>query len=1151
MNLNRDEKQRGNLACRGESEHFSEKRVIPRRADISKFFYPIPLIFLVLGSFVFAEPQVRTPISLNIERYTTEDGLSSDYVEFVTTDDQGFLWLGTRGGLNRFDGYEFRVWRHDPRDPDSLDSNWINQILVDQRGQLWISLRTGGLDRFDPVQDRFFHFRYQADGSGDLLHPLVSTLKEDSQGRIWVGTAGGGLYRFIPEDNRLQSYSLDPNRPASTHDIHVTSIVEDDNGQLWIGTANGLLSYDPDFDTLMSPSIGLHEALNTVPILDMAWEETLWIATSGFGLLNYDPKSDQSHSYFHPGGEKSDLRGFGVLQKICADGSGGLWIFSPSAGLGRFDIDTKTVQAWRNESPDWQRIATAPLQACLTGPQGRIWLASQEDLAFFDPEARSLQIVSTHEAPVDIPLGPSTSLHRDRRGLLWLGTEGHGLRGIDPNQNRFYHWRSHHRSMVPTAVLVDGTGRRWIGTLEHGLWRLPTGEETFSMAAAERVDSEGALDHILALKETKKGDILIGTDEGLWILGVEDRGRPPAEAIIRRAYARDGTDPGQVSVTSIELDSRGWWLGTFGDGLFHLGETTREFFPNQYTPGEHSSGFILDLATDAKGDLLVGTVGAGLLKKDAEDNLRHLDLPGMPRTITDLQLDPLGTWWVGTESSGLLRRLPDGGWTLWTEKDGLASNNVQAILLDSQGGLWISGDRGLSYLEKNAESFLTFNRLDGLSSNEFVRGGAVVDPPGRLAFLDRGGILQLHPENFDPHPAAPPIVLVAAEVDGDPLAQLPGENSPLILQPHQRTFTLEFSALDFSNPHKNLYSYRLEGYDHRWSAPSTNRRVSWTNLPGGQYTLRMKAAGASGTWGEREYVLAIDIRPPFWRTLWFRLLVLASAALLAYGLSLWRIRSLVSRRKKLTEIVAQKTEDLRLSNEKKEEVLGVVAHDLRNPITAFSGWTELAMEELKEGNNPKAAITFLERSLASSTQAGKLLNTLLDYSAIESGKINLRPEILELEPLLKSIVIDHQLLANPKGIHLELAPASGSVFVRADPLRLSEILSNLLSNAIKFTWPQGQVNLHYEVREAMVWIHVNDNGQGLTAEELANAFEQIGALSAKPTAGEPSHGFGLAIVKKLVHLHGGELRVSGEKDQGCTFSFSVPLAERDERNSTA
>ncbi len=1106
-------------------------------------------MLLLLGFLVFAEanaaqPQQRTPISLNIERYTTEDGLSSDYVEFVTTDAQGFLWLGTRGGLNRFDGYEFRVWRHDPRSPDSLDSNWINHILVDQRGQLWISLRTGGLDRFDPIQDRFFHYRYQADGSGDLLHPLVSILKEDSQGRIWVGTAGGGLYRYIPEEDRLHSYSLDPNRPASTHDIHVTSIVESDTGQLWIGTANGLLSYDPDSDSLISPSTGLHEALNTVPILDMAWEKSLWIASSGFGLLNYDPESDQSHFYLHPGGEKSDLRGFGVLQKVCSDGSGGLWIFSPSAGLGRFDTATKTVQAWKNESPDWRRMATSPLKTCVIGPQGRIWLASQKDLGFFDPAGSRLQILSTHEAPVDIPLGPSTSLHRDRSGLLWLGTEGHGLRGIDPNHDRFYHWRSHHRSMVPTAILAGRDGSRWIGTLEHGLWRLPIGEKQFSMAAAERVGPGDTLDHILTLEETKTGDILIGTDQGLWILNAEDRGLSPAETVIRRAHAQDGTDPGQVSVTAIELDDRGWWLGTFGDGLVHMDETTREFFPNRYTPGEHSSGFILDLATDLDGDLLVGTVGAGLLKKDSEDNLNHLNLPGMPRTITGLHLEPSGIWWVGTESSGLLRRIPGEGWTLWTEKDGLASNNVQAILLDLMGGLWVSGDRGLSYLEQSAESFLTFNRLDGLLSNEFVRGGAVVDPQGRLAFLDRQGILQLQPDNFDLHAAAPPIVLVSAEVDGEPLAQLPGENSPLILQPHQRTFTLKFAALDFSNPHKNLYSHRLEGYDHRWSVPSTSRQVSWTNLPGGRFKLRMKAAGANGTWGEKDFVLGIDVRPPFWRTLWFRLLVLASAALLAYGLSLWRIRSLLNRRKKLTEIVAQRTEDLRLSNEKKEEVLGVVAHDLRNPITAFSGWTELAMEELKDGNNPKDAITFLKRGLASSVQAGKLLNTLLDYSAIESGKIHLRPETLELEPLLRGIVIDHQLMANPKGIHLELVPTSNSVFVRADPLRLSEILSNLLSNAIKFTWPQGKVKLHYEVREAMVWVHINDNGQGLLAEELPNVFEQIGALSAKPTAGEPSHGLGLAIVKKLVHLHRGEISVSGEKDKGCTFSFSLPLADQ-------
>ena len=1065
-------------------------------------------------------------------------------MEFVTTDAQGFLWLGTRGGLNRFDGYEFRSWRHDPRDPDSIASNWINQILVDHEGQLWISLRTGGLDRFDPIQGRFFHYRYQADGSGDLLHPNVSALYEDIEGRVWIGTAGGGLYRHTPGENRLNSYSIYPNRPAPTHDVHVTSMVEDDHGNLWIGTANGLLGYDPVSDALITPSSGIHDALNSVPILDMAWDESLWIASSGFGLLNYDPDSDQSHRYLHPEGMGSDLSGFGVLQKICSDGSGGLWIFSPSAGLGRFDRGTKTIRAWKDETSDWHRFASSPLTACTRGPQGRIWLASQKDLAVFDTTDSSIQILSTHQSPIDIPLGPSTSLHRDRNGLLWLGTEGHGLRSIDPNHDRFHHWRSESLSLVPTAILTTRNGDRWIGTSANGLWRLPGSEVNPSYDFAQRVGSEEFADRILTLEETTEGDILIGTDKGLWILNAEHRIQPLSEAVIRIAQARDGTDPGQVSVTAIELDGRGWWLGTFGDGLVHMGETTRTVFSNHYTPGEQGSDFVLDLATDADGDLLVGTIGAGLLRKDSNHQLQELDVPGMPRTITHIQVNPSGEWWVGTESSGLLRRTPEDGWTLWTEQDGLASNNVQAVLLDLQGGHWVSGDRGLSYLDQSTESFTTYNRLDGLISDEFVRGGATLGPEGHLAFIDRLGILLVYPEDLETYCDPPPIVLTHAEVDGEPLAQLPDKTSPLILQPHQRTFTLEFAALDFSNPRKNLYSHRLEGYDSRWSRPSTSRRVSWTNLPGGQFTLRMKAAGANGIWGKQDYALTIDIRPPFWRTLWFRLLVLSTAALLAYGLSLWRIRSLLNRRKKLTEIVAQKTEDLRQSNEKKEEVLGVVAHDLRNPITAFSGWTELAKEELKNGVDPNAAITFLDRSLASSAQTIRLLNTLLDYSAIESGRIHLRPETLDLEKFLRGIVIDHQLLANPKEIQLELIPTTEPVFIQADPLRLSEILSNLLSNAIKFTWPQGKVRLHYEVHNEMVWIHVNDNGQGLLPEEFSNLFEKIGVLSAKPTAGESSHGLGLAIVKKLVHLHRGEIKASGEKDKGCTFSFSLPLGEK-------
>jgi signal transduction histidine kinase len=360
--------------------------------------------------------------------------------------------------------------------------------------------------------------------------------------------------------------------------------------------------------------------------------------------------------------------------------------------------------------------------------------------------------------------------------------------------------------------------------------------------------------------------------------------------------------------------------------------------------------------------------------------------------------------------------------------------------------------------------------------------------------------------------------------------------------------SFEFAALDFANPLRNEYRYMLEGLDESWNDAGNRNVAHYTNLDAGKYRFRVRAANNDGVWSKQEAWLDVVIQPPFWKTWWFRTLLVIAGIVLIWALYRWRVRQIEMARARLETLVRrrtveleQKTRMLEQLNDRKNEFLGIVAHDLRNPLGSIIGYVRLILTELRD---TAASVSLAKGDLRTVLQTAEamshLISSLLDVAAIESGKITLDRHPDDLTSLLHECERLHRRYAEQKNIRLVIDghPVPEALFDRA---RIREVIDNLLSNAIKYTHPGGTVRVSCDTTDREIVMHVADTGQGLSARDIESAFVSFGRLSSRPTAGEPSHGLGLAIVKKIVELHGGRVWVESEVGHGSTFSFSIPI----------
>ena len=806
------------------------------------------------------------------ERISVEHGLSQSSVVCILQDSKGFMWFGTQDGLNKYDGYDFTVYRHNPQDPDSLSHNIIQAIYEDRSGALWIGTWGGGLDRFDRDTERFTHFQHDPGDPNSLSNNSVLSIHQDQEGLLWVGTYGGGLNKFDPETESFVHYRNDPADPASLGGDFVRVIYEDRSGTLWIGAEDG-------------------------------------------GLDQFDGQGEQFVHYRHDASDPHSLSHH-IVVSIYEDQEGLLWV-GTADGLNRYDRDTGKFTIYKNDPNDPGSLSDNVVLSLHQDHSGVLWVGTRGGgLDQFDRSSgRFVHYRNEPNDPNSLSNDVVLSIYSDRSGVLWIGTNAAGLNKLDRSTQRFLHYQhqpdnphSLSDNMV-RSIFQDRSGVLWIGTSGGGLNAYDRASGAFTRYPRNSEEFESWDDRsIYALYEDRAGRLWVGTEEGLYTF---DRDTETFKRWMTRSV-----------VTFIYEDrAQILWVGTLG-GLTRLGQarrTVKNYIHDPSDPYSLSSSGVRAIAQDRLGLLWIGTdAGVDGFDRETERFTRHQESPYHPGSLSDdfvlsIHEDRSGVLWIGTYGGGLNRFDRDAGtFRHYREKDGLPSDAIYGILEDDQGHLWLSTNVGLSRFDPRTETFRNYDVRDGLQSNEFNSGAYHKSSSGEMFFGGINGFNAFHPGQVKDNPYIPPVVLTSLTQGGEEVeVEKALENvTEVAFNWPNNFFEFEFAALSYCQPDRNEYAYRLEGFEDDWNYISTRRFGRYTNLPAGTYTLRVRGSNNDGFWNTEGASLQVTVVSPFWATWWFRgIVALILLVSIAGGYRL-RVSSIESRSRELEGLVEARTRAL-------------------------------------------------------------------------------------------------------------------------------------------------------------------------------------------------------------------------------------------------
>lgn len=765
---------------------------------------------------------------IRVVRLSVDDGLSQSTVTSVVQGRDGFLWIGTEGGLDRYDGYTFTPYRNEPGNPSSLSSSFVTSLAETPDGALWVGTHGAGLNRLDPASGVARRLRHDSTAATTLSADRVGALFADRQGRLWAGTERG-----------LDRVDL---RTAEVTRVAQTPEVKD-------------IAQDPDSDAL-------------------------WVATLG-GLWRVDPETGQTERAAAPATLGSDQ-----INAVWPDDDGTFWVGTADAGLTR--VDPETGEAERLPSPG-DGPEAADVQDILRDSQGTLWVATRSGLARYDapasgaPEVPAWTVIGGSDGdPTALSTSTTRTLAEDRTGIVWVGTWSHGLNGVRRTPFRRFAADAARPGGLSSSDIMgmaqEADGTLWVGTYDRGLNRLDlaSGVATQEASWPAELRTEGVrsvtLDGEGALWAT-------GGPEGLWRRDTETErwARVPFEAdagVERVLYVTTAPD-GSV------------WTATYGGGPCHapLGAAELTCPARTWTgAGALRSDLAYTVFPEADGRVWVSLWGSGAdLIDPARGRVlsvenRPTDLASLSENnVTSFFRDASGDLWLTTYGGGLNRLLStaDGGqFAHVTERDGLPNGTTYGILTDASGHFWVSTNRGLAHLDPaSGDVIATYGPDDGLPGAELNGYSFLGLNDGRMAFGGLGGLAIFDPERAAGESPPPEAAVTAVRVLGRETDYPPGGTEPLVLSHRQSAVAFDVAAMDFASPDDNRYAFRLDGMDDSdWSPPSRRRTAAYTNLEPGAYTFRVRASGAGGVWNESALAIPITVRPAWWQTWTFRLL---------------------------------------------------------------------------------------------------------------------------------------------------------------------------------------------------------------------------------------------------------------------------------------
>ena len=1080
---------------------------------------PIYLLLLLLSTTLSA--QFNT---LKFENFETPEGLSSSTCSEIFQDKEGFLWFGTIDGLNRYNGYEFEIFRSVLNDTTSISNNRINTITEDRYGKLWVGTNNG-LNVYDKETDKFTHI--------DLYGPL--------------------------------SLSSSPRKI-------INDVVYDDKGNdIWVATENGVIKIKlTDIDTLhnLKFSYYLNDATNDRSLDSnnvnsiLISKEELWINTDGQYLNKYNRSKDDFDRVFIDSGNPYELNH--IPKRVFIDSDGDFLIGN----------DLSDMIFWIRDKNEFEHLSLVdfhiPVSNIYQDDNGIFWLSTDgHGIYLYDKKQGKItqQIVNNLFDPFSLANDKPSIIYEDRNDILWIGSYDKGVSKLDPSKYSFGHYYHQPNSLeglsekIVQSVLQDAKGRIWLGAYNGGLNLFDEKNESYKHYKNVPGNANSlSSDKILYTFESSDGKIWICTLDG----GLNSF--DPEKEVFKR-YENDVFNPksiGQNSVwAGLEDFEKRIWIGLRTDGLNLLDPKTGVFSNYRNTSLKDiglTSNVILYLYVDSKKRLLIGTtLGLNIVELDKltefapkEIDFARVNEEGVEgNRINFITEDYKGNIWLGTDSGIFVLDENLKQIKSYSSHDGLPNNLVVGLQEDDNHNFWITSKSGLSFLNPVTNEIRNFNVHDGLQGAEFQTKSIDKTKDGRILAGGLNGFNIFHPDNIKLPADVKLQPLITSfklnnkkVVKGDSINGRVLINSALDsigkikLKYDENYISFEFVALYFENPEQVQYAYKMQGLDDDFVNIGNNRVVNHSNLEPGNYTFEVKAS-VDGKWGNAGSAkMDIEILPPFWKTWWMYLIYA-----IAGGFLLWAVMYYYTQ--KVREGQKHELDQMKL------QFFVNVSHEFRTPLTLILNPVDKILSSINESSPMMNSAQTIQRS---ARRLLHLVNQLLDYRKMDVGMMPLQLEKGNIVKFSEDIFMLFKDLADQKELTYTFTSDSKKIQAHFDLDKVEKIITNLISNAIKFTPPEGTIEVSiskvtkkvktYEsvlfIREKMgdyVEIIVKDTGRGLDKVQLKNIFSRFYNLDPSKTG----TGIGLNFSKALAEMHGGDISVESQSKKGSKFTVRLPL----------
>lgn len=1056
-------------------------------------FVGLIVLFLNCLTLVVAQGQKQ----LNFKRITINDGLSQNTVFCIAQDKTGFIWIGTEDGLNKYDGYEFTVYKHQNNNPKSLSHSQINALLEDKKRNFWIGT-SDGLNLFNKHTETFSKIGYHTPTEGNA-GDFISAIYQDSNENLWVGTYNGLKY-YDYTSKKLRSYNVGflSENPAASN--RVQTIFEDSNHRIWVSIGKSLKCIDAKTKKLVElPSkIANDNILNAANIraINQTPNGDMWFATEGLGLVKFTVASNEITRYSHQIGNSFSIP-TNIIRTLFNNNEHELWIGTRD-GLSVLNTQSNQFLNYRYITYDPQSLSHNSIRCILKDRAGNIWLGTYAGgINFYGAGGNNFGYIGQKSnGSIGLTHRVVSSVLADGNGL-WIGTEGGGLNYIDRKNN------------ITKSYVINSTQQNIVKSL------------------------------------AKQGNKLwIGTYDGLSCLNTE------TNQLTNYEITKNDGKPENKQVYTIALASNGVWLGTDGRGLKFRnanGEITN-YLNDKRNPNTLSGNVVLSLLKNTDDKIWVGTEH-GLNYFDAKTRKfkRYQHQNNNPfslqhNTILTLFYDSKHRLWVGTEGGGL-SFFDSSNQKFYTinETFGLANAVIHAVREDKQGNLWVSTNKGLSkitfkkfILPFNAKDIdvLNYTVQDGLQSNQFTSGAAETNEQGEVFFGGINGVTYFYPEKIVYNKIKPKVVItdfliknnpVKIEEDS-PLKKSINETEVITLNYDQAFITFKFAALNYINPEKNKYAYKLKGFnDDDWHFIGNQRQATYTNLDAGTYNFEVKAANNDGLWTDKIKSVKIVVLPPWWKTWWAYLLYAAIIGALLYAFNSYSVKTTKLKHElELQHVSHEKDQELA---KRKLSFFTNISHEIKTPLTLILGPIDKLINQNEGNNKTLNQLRLIQRN---GERLVRLINQLLDFRKFEEDSMVLQTAEGNIVRFVREIVIAFEPYAQHRHIKLKFVSEQQSLRLWFDRDKLEKVIYNLISNALKFTNEGGQVLVSVNQLQVdgkiMASIAVEDNGIGIPPDQIGRIFEKFKHFD-NEGVNSSGTGIGLAFSKGLVQLHKGNINV--------------------------